>query len=361
MSRPPGPDPARLGLAALIACAYIGASAWLIRGQGEAYRTQLREERSALAGNLAPSTIIDEKRVEKGPPPPTVRPPESVGPSPVATRPAEPPAPTEERKATPAPSIARAPEPPAPASPAPASPVLDPFWEQPDQKKVWDVDHLTTEDERRLGEALHQMVLKFHRPVEEGPLPRRVEEAAEPFLKSLSRDGLSYTFTVLDCDESNAFSHPGGYVYVCKGIFDWIAEDEDYALGFLLAHEIAHVDLDHALECLRDPEVRAIKAATVPLFYSLIIPWGYKEEQDFAADRWAWKRMNQAGSSRREVLAFLRKLEDHAERNGYANLRKRPPDNPRIAPLDHHLRSHPIPRSRLKTLLKVIDPAAKPG
>jgi hypothetical protein len=361
MSRASGLDPTRLGLAALVACAYIGASAWLIREQGEAYRTRLREERSALAGNPAPSTIIDEKPIEKESPPPTLRPPEPVAPPPVVTRPAEPPAPTEEHKATPAPSIARAPEPPAPARPAAAAPVLDPFWELPEQKKVWDVDHLTIEDERRLGADLHQMVLKFHKRVEEGPLPRRVEEAAEPFVRSLPPNGLSYTFTVLDSDESNAFSHPGGYVYVCKGIFDWIAEDEDYALGFLLAHEIAHVELGHAVDCLRDPEVRSIKAATVPLFYSLIIPWGYKEKQDLEADEWAWRRMSQAGSTRRESLAFLRKLDNFAEKNGFANIRKTPPENPRIAPLDHHLRSHPIPRKRLKSLLELMDPAPKPG
>ena len=98
--------------------------------------------------------------------------------------------------------------------------------------------------------------------------PRRLEEAAEPYLESVARKGLTYTFTVLDCDESNAFSHPGGYVYVCRGLFDWIAEEEDYALEFVVAHEMAHVDLGHAADCLRDPEVKKIDTGTVPLFYA---------------------------------------------------------------------------------------------
>ena len=46
----------------------------------------------------------------------------------------------------------------------------------------------------------------------------------------------------------NAFSTPGGYIYVSRGLFDLIGEDEDYALRFAVGHEIAHVDLNQCAQ-----------------------------------------------------------------------------------------------------------------
>ncbi|WP_435007688.1 M48 family metalloprotease [Tundrisphaera lichenicola] len=346
MSRLATLSPGQWGVAAILGLVYVGASAWLIHGEGESYRNTL----------LASRTAIDPP-AEAAPGPEPVH-PEPVQPEPPAPKPPEPveppPAPPEDTRPTPAPVVAR------PADPPPA-PILDPFWELPAQKTVWDLDHLTIEDERRLGAALHEMILHDHKPLVVGPLPARVEAAAEPFLDALSRKDLKYTFTVLDCGESNTFSFPGGYIYVCRGIFDWITEDEDYALGFLLGHEMAHVDLKHAVNCLRDPEVKKLDSGTVPLFYSLLIPWGYKPEQDLDADRWAWMAMTRDGHSRREILAYLRKLEDFAKKNGFENVRKRPFEDKDIAPIDNHLRAHPIPRERLKALEKLMNPVTKGG
>ena len=350
----------KYGVAALLLGLYAVVSAWIVAGEGEAYRNGLRRP---LASRTvpAPPTDQDGRRTS-----PEIKPPPSVAEAPpVAPSPTIPPGPksapsvqvdrTHVAEADGAPGpIARAPAPNPPPAPA-AAPPIDPFWELPDQKKSWDLDHLTPDGERELGMALNRMIRKFHPPLEDGPLPRRLEDAAEPYLKTCDRKDVTYTFTVLDCDCSNVFSHPGGYVYACRGLFDWIAEDEDYALEFALAHEMAHVDLAHAINCLRDPDVKKLQLGTVPLFYLVVIPWGYKPEQDLAADKWAWERLSKRGRSRYESLAFLRKLEDYSRKNGFENVPKKPIDEPKLPLLDNHIRTHPIPRKRLKDLKSMID------
>ena len=57
-----------------------------------------------------------------------------------------------------------------------------------------------------------------------------------------------FTFGVLGSDEINAFSLPGGYVYVTRGLLSNLTSEAD--LAFVLGHEVSHVDQEHDLEML---------------------------------------------------------------------------------------------------------------
>ena len=59
------------------------------------------------------------------------------------------------------------------------------------------------------------------------------------------RPTLEWTFGVLDTDDFNAYSTPGGYVFVSRGLLSEI--DNEAQLAGVLAHEIAHVTERHAL------------------------------------------------------------------------------------------------------------------
>jgi hypothetical protein len=239
-------------------------------------------------------------------------------------------------------------------------PAHDAFWDSPAMKEVWDVDHMTTADEVRLGRALHEMILHFQKPNTDGPWTARVEDAAEPLLKTVNRKDIPYTFTVLDSPAVNAFSHPGGFVYVSRGLFDLIGEDENYMLQFVVGHEIAHVDLQHAIACLRDEGVKKLEMGTLAKFYLIIIPFGYLDNQDFEADRWVFERMQRLDHSRLELLAFLRRFERYARAHGFENERGKPDVSANSSPLDNHLRAHVIARSRLKQLSSLAPLAASP-
>ncbi len=193
--------------------------------------------------------------------------------------------------------------------------------------------------------------------VKSGPWLARVEAAAKPFLQARSRKDIEYSFTILDSDGVNAFSTPGGYVYVSRGLFNLIGEEEDSALEFAVGHEIAHVDLQHALKCLQDPEVQKLSEGTLEKLYGMIIPFAYTDPLEYEADRWVYRKMKQLGRTRREVLMFLRKLKGHSKLNGYEDGRGKPELKPDASPLENHLRADTAPRKRLEEL-EVIEKAA---
>jgi hypothetical protein len=346
-------------IAFVVLVVYIGGSVWLVRHEGSAYRATLRRDRGVARDDTEPrpappvppegepeatqsapavvsqpeataSPAVADARAEVAKPDGTSTPPESLPPAQVQTAPI----------------------------PAQATPSANPLWDSPLMKRVWDVADMRTEDETMLGQALHELILSTNRKVEVGPMPRLVEETAEPFVAARKRKEIDYTFTVLDSDAVNAFSHPGGYVYVTSGLMNWIGEDQRYALEFLLAHEIAHVDLRHALTCLNDPGVKELGLGTLQQFVVLILPLGYAPDRlDFEADRWANQQMLQLNRSKRERLAFLRKLEGYARDQGFENGRVLPKPSAEAAPLENHLRAHPAPYKRLKQFEAVTAPA----
>ena len=132
-------------------------------------------------------------------------------------------------------------------------------------------------------------------------------------------------------------------------------------LEFVLAHEIAHVDLRHALTCLRDPGVKKLGLGTLPQFLLIIFPWAYPDQLDFEADRWADLQMLRLDRTKRERLAFLRKLEWFARDNGFENGREPPELHPDSSPVENHLRAHPAAYKRLKQLESLTAPALAPS
>ncbi|MEM7675772.1 MAG: M48 family metalloprotease [Myxococcota bacterium] len=60
------------------------------------------------------------------------------------------------------------------------------------------------------------------------------------------RPNLEWTFGVLDTDDFNAYSTPGGYVFVSRGLLSAVQTEAE--LAGVLAHEIAHVTERHALK-----------------------------------------------------------------------------------------------------------------
>lgn len=362
---------ARYGIAAVVGCLYVAAVALVVQGQGESYRRSLRQTRLA---SLPPAPqaprVVEPAPVRPEPATVAVNVPTPVpAPAPVAIRPVPAPTPAPE----PAPTTAAAPSPPAPAAVPKSSnntskPEPDPYWSEPQFKQAWDIAHLTTEDEMRLGQQLHEVILHFNPPAN-GPYLARVKEAAEPLLERRQRKDIRYTFTVLDSDAVCALSHPGGYVYVCRGLLDMIGAEEEYALQFVLAHEIAHVDARHALQCLADPGFKEGGLGTLPAYYFFIAPLGYMEAQEYEADAWALKTLKQLDRSRYETLSFLRKFKTYAAEHDFEAGRMPPKPRPAqgdaaqgqarpSAPdlVENHFRAHPAASDRLKRLEALWPP-----
>ena len=72
----------------------------------------------------------------------------------------------------------------------------------------------------------------------------------------IANPGSAYLFTLLNSAVENAFSVPGGYVYVTRQLMALM--DDESELAFALGHEIGHVAAGHALQRARD-EAQAVR------------------------------------------------------------------------------------------------------
>jgi serine/threonine protein kinase len=231
------------------------------------------------------------------------------------------------------------------------------YWSRDFLKKSWDVDRLASDPamEIALGRELHDVIVDLNPTVEDESV-LRVMETAEPLKKLASRKDISYSFTVLDTDAINAFSHPGGYIYVTRGLLTLIAKDESYALEFVLAHEMAHLELRHAIKALQDPGMKKQLGAmgTIQKLYGVIIPSAYPDAQEFEADAWAFNKLKgRLDRSNRECLAFLTKLVGYAASHGFPTGRAKP--KPGYSLVDNHFPAHTAPFTRLQHLKELRD------
>lgn len=105
------------------------------------------------------------------------------------------------------------------------------------------------QEEIKLGGDLAGMLL--------GAAPLVRDPAKQAYLNRLGRwlamhserPGLPWKFALVDSDDYNAFSTPGGYVLVTRGLFDKMRNESE--LAGVLGHEIAHVVRKHHLEALQ--------------------------------------------------------------------------------------------------------------
>lgn len=152
---------------------------------------------------------------------------------------------------------------------------------------------------------------------------RRVEEIGRRLVRATDRQNIEYTFKVVERDEINAVSLPGGYVYVYRGLLRELGDDED-ALAGVMAHEIGHITARHSvqqvekqmganllLQLFTSGNTRTLGAIATNL---LQLKFGRGDE--YEADREAVTYMSRAGYDPRGLGRFFRKLEESEGRGG---------------------------------------------
>lgn len=108
---------------------------------------------------------------------------------------------------------------------------------------------LNERDESRLGDQLHLEVKKKYDIISDGQ--ERVNRIGQRVARASLRPNLGYRFHVMQSKEINAFSGPGGHIYVTTGLLN-IANDDE--LASVLAHEVGHVVARHSLKTIQQSQ-----------------------------------------------------------------------------------------------------------
>lgn len=108
---------------------------------------------------------------------------------------------------------------------------------------------INEQEEIKIGGDLAAMLLGAA-PLIADPAKLRHLNTLGPWLALHSeRPGLPWKFGIIDSDDFNAFSTPGGYVLVTRGLFERMRSESE--LAGVLTHEIAHVARRHHLAALQ--------------------------------------------------------------------------------------------------------------
>ena len=75
---------------------------------------------------------------------------------------------------------------------------------------------------------------------------RRMERIAQRLVMALSEPATPCRCRLLDCRQINAYSLPGGLIYVTRGLYERLTSDG--CLAAVLAHELAHLDAKDSLK-----------------------------------------------------------------------------------------------------------------
>ena len=105
-------------------------------------------------------------------------------------------------------------------------------------------------EEQELGKKLSEDIEKKYEVIEDLNQNSLITEIGNKLAKASELEGMKYHFKILKEEGPNAFSIPGGYIYVTYDLFDYVQSDNE--LAGILAHEIAHIIHNHALKQTRD-------------------------------------------------------------------------------------------------------------
>lgn len=180
------------------------------------------------------------------------------------------------------------------------------------------------EKEKSIGASVALDVEKNSKFNTDVDINERVEKVIKRIAAVCDRQELVYTIRVIDPDdkfnkenEVNAFSLPGGYVYIYKGLLDLMGNDDQ--LAAVIAHEVGHITAKHAIKRLQGSygalamtglaiaSGSGAAAAGVDLTASSLL-FANSREDEFQADQLGIKYMKKAGYDPSQMRVMLGKL-----------------------------------------------------
>jgi len=206
--------------------------------------------------------------------------------------------------------------------------------------------YYSTDSEVRMGEAIVRQVEKEYKMVDDPLIQKRVEDIGKKIAGVCDRKEIDYHFKVLDDDEVNAVSLPGGFVYVNKGLIEKTTSDDE--LAGVLAHEVGHIVARHSikkLQALQGYSILRILVAAAPgsgevgsaadtAFTQLLL--GYAREDELLADQLGARYLKLAGYDPHGMINFLEKLQE---------VNRRKPLQPRS-----YFKTHPYVPDRIRVV-----------
>lgn len=131
------------------------------------------------------------------------------------------------------------------------------------------------------GQKAHQEVMKQYGAYDNPHVQAYVNAIGQKLASQSQRAQLTWTFTVLDSTEINAFALPGGYVYITRGIMAYLNNEAE--LAGVLGHEIGHVTARHGAQRATQQQTAGFGVLAASVLGAVLEAKGMKGAQDIAS------------------------------------------------------------------------------
>jgi predicted Zn-dependent protease len=194
-------------------------------------------------------------------------------------------------------------------------------------------EEFTLEDEYYLGRAVAANILAAYKPYTADPgLTRYLNRICQTIVVNSVQPAIfkDYSVVILDSGEFNAFSSPGGHIFLTRFLVETAASED--MLAAVIAHELAHIMLKHGISIIDDfrlnDEAAALAEKAVELsgnteavmrlvsfrnsvsaVLDALFKNGYSQAQEFEADREAAALLAASGYYPTALVEMLRLLQ----------------------------------------------------
>lgn len=187
-----------------------------------------------------------------------------------------------------------------------------------------------------------------------------------------------YHFLILDSDEINAFAAPGGFIFLSRGMLRLCRSEDD--LAAVLAHEIGHIELQHALRAIKGSRLTsalttlAVEGAksfggeqlaqltaafegSITDITGTLMNSGYARKQETQADASAIRILKAMGYDPRALVRVLDEMQKQLKPDGHDFAATHPPPADRVADIRKLIGDHApvtIPAARQQRFVKAL-------
>lgn len=207
---------------------------------------------------------------------------------------------------------------------------------------------ISAQDEIELGRSVAREIEKRYGLVKDSALQDRIARIGERIAADCDRKDLTYSFKVLDDKEINAFALPGGFVYINKGLADYLSTDEE--LAGVIGHEIAHIVRRHSIRQMEKAQGYLIgmlllfgdKGLAVQQVALSAIMAGYSRADESEADYLGFVYTMRAGYNPYCMLLGLQRLQDLGGKANFDLFDDHPDTATRVKKMQEYLQKNNI-------------------
>ena len=186
-------------------------------------------------------------------------------------------------------------------------------------RKIWSSDldlsyQVSYEQENKLGELFNELILSQYSVIEDNAADSALHQITDRLIHALDSSRYRYRFVILKSKQINAFTIPGGNIFVFSGLIELTQTPEE--LAAVLAHEIGHAEKRHIVsKLMQELSITVLLSGStggdpglIAQILKEIVGNSFSREQESDADQFALSLLEKAKISPKNLPRFFEKL-----------------------------------------------------